>query len=648
MLLVPIIAVVMSYLLINIRLFRKGVYDRILAVIAAITVNTGIVLLMNEALSVPKKLEYKSILICWLAIVVVQMVILIHSLRKQPEIMDCIRSSLRIPKIKLVSIETVSIVVIITALVFAVMTVPYNWDSMSYHMSRVIHWTQEKSIAHYACHDISQISDPYLAEFICTHIYILSGKTDYFVNLLQTESFIVTAIAVYGISKKIGCGKLFRSLAVLLYVTTPIVFAESLTTQVDVFAGMWLVMFAYVALDFTNKDRELNLSKENIFRLLLMGLMAGFSYDAKASASVGIAVFAIWILVCCIRKKDKIYKIFTSVIMVAVPAVLVMLPEILRNFATFNAMAAEESSTQFVIPSFDPRYVVLNCLENIGFNLPNVYFEVRGIGDKIIRHLVKRFFGSDDTPEGLFDFSFTDNLFNMSHDSAVNPIVMWLMLFTICAGLILWCIHKVRKIKENSEVWEAQYVGVSIIATLLFLVIARWYAFITRYECGYFAILLPGEMLLLQMAFANKKVLVNAITGILVFVSLSSYQQLFVYHKAYALNNKDRYRAYFQVRDLYDTYEQITSVIKTGGYKQVGFICGPDSYEYPFWKMIEDNVDRVEHACVVNETQIYDDGSFIPECIVSVDVEYGEQIEYQNEKYKLSNDISGMKLYVKE
>ena len=70
-------------------------------------------------------------------------------------------------------------------LFLAVWTVPYNWDSMTYHLSRIANWTQNRSVAHYATHNIREIVSPALAEFINLHVYILTGQKDNLFNLLR-------------------------------------------------------------------------------------------------------------------------------------------------------------------------------------------------------------------------------------------------------------------------------------------------------------------------------------------------------------------------------------------------------------------------------------------------------------------------------
>lgn len=60
-------------------------------------------------------------------------------------------------------------------LILAFLTVPYNWDSMTYHLPRMMQWVQNKSVAHYAANDVRQLASPVLAEFINVQVYLLSG-----------------------------------------------------------------------------------------------------------------------------------------------------------------------------------------------------------------------------------------------------------------------------------------------------------------------------------------------------------------------------------------------------------------------------------------------------------------------------------------
>lgn len=69
-------------------------------------------------------------------------------------------------------------------------TIPYNWDSMTYHLPRIAYWRQNRSIAHYATNCIRQISSPVLAEFVNLHVYILCRGHDWF--LICCRHFLIS------------------------------------------------------------------------------------------------------------------------------------------------------------------------------------------------------------------------------------------------------------------------------------------------------------------------------------------------------------------------------------------------------------------------------------------------------------------------
>lgn len=110
---------------------------------------------------------------------------------------------------------------------------------------------------------------------------------------------------VGAIAQKLGCNRLFRFLAVLLYMSMPIAYAEALTTQVDNFATVWLLFFVYLLLDLTGQKDRIEVDFGNISRVCMMGLCVAFGYLAKPSVCIGMAVFAVWLLIVCIVRKDE-------------------------------------------------------------------------------------------------------------------------------------------------------------------------------------------------------------------------------------------------------------------------------------------------------------------------------------------------------
>ena len=80
------------------------------------------------------------------------------------------------------------------------MAPPNNWDSLVYHMGRVPHWIQNRSIEHYPTNIKTQIYYPPFAEWVILHFQILSGS-DRFANFVQWFSLLGSAVAASLIAK---------------------------------------------------------------------------------------------------------------------------------------------------------------------------------------------------------------------------------------------------------------------------------------------------------------------------------------------------------------------------------------------------------------------------------------------------------------
>lgn len=643
MLILPLIAILVIYIDISLCMRDAGGNYRTLSVLYSISINTLIILISNEILSLFHLINFIALSLIWFAVDLIAVFILIAVIRKRKVLLSEIRCLFSFSKSSFHLIILFTLFVCAAAVYMAVRTVPYNWDSMTYHLTRIVHWIQNKSVAHYVCHDISQISCPPLAEFVLLHIYVLSGCSDYFVNLLQTFSYIISVFLVYKISEMIGCNRLFCSLAAFTFATTPIVFAEALSTQVDVFSGMWLLIYVYCILHFTDLKQKLYWNRDMLCKLLLIGMSAGFCYLAKPSGCIGAFIFAIWLLLVCAYRKDNIFIVARSIIIVAIVAMIIVLPEMMRNLVTFHTIADASTGSSFLVPSWDIRYLTENMIQNIGFNLPNKYLNISPYIEKVIFKTARILYTGTQVPEKLLEFKLIDA--GMGHDMAINPTITWLMIFAILCGITVVIIRIIKKNEDLKQNISYAYLITAIISMLAFCAVVKWYRHITRYEIGYFAIIAPAIMLAFQYIFSQSRRLVYLFTVIIVFINMITFSDAVKYHKQYFAAGDNRIAQYFAILHLYDPYAAVTDNIIDAGYENVGFICDENSYEYPLWKMMENSVSRFEHVCVMNETELYDDADFIPECIIVVNVEVSDIIKCHNTDYELALDADGAKLF---
>jgi len=75
----------------------------------------------------------------------------------------------------------------------AVLTPCTNYDSLTYHLPRVMHWLQNQSVAHYPTSDTRQLESGPWAGFVLANLCLLAGS-DRFVNLAQWWAMLTSAI----------------------------------------------------------------------------------------------------------------------------------------------------------------------------------------------------------------------------------------------------------------------------------------------------------------------------------------------------------------------------------------------------------------------------------------------------------------------
>ena len=87
----------------------------------------------------------------------------------------------------------------------------------------------------------------------------------------------------------------------------------------------------------------------------------------------------------------------------------------------------------------------------------------------------------------------------------------------------------------------------------------------------------------------------------------------------------------------YTYYAEMTDAIKSQIYPSVGLHIAIGYYEYPIWKMLDGQ--RIEHVNVHNESEIYANRDFVPECIIWIGALPEEPVTVNNQIYTHIEDF---------
>lgn len=498
----------------------------------------------------------------------------------------------------------------------ALLTTPNNWDSMTYHLSRIAYWTQNRSVEHYATNCLREIASPVLAEFVNLHVYILCRGKDILFNLLQAASYFTCTVLVGAIARKLGCDKLFRFIAMLIYMSMPIAFAEALTTQVDNFATVWLLFFVYILLDLIEQKENLVFDLTTVCKVCTLGLCVAWGYLTKPSVCFGMVIFAVWLLVRCSVRKDKIWNLVRLALCALPCVILPLVPELWRNFATFHSYASKTTGARQLVGTLQPSYVFVNFVKNFTFNMPIallkdsheffVKFAVKAA--ELLRvELDAESISEDGRVFGLHAPQ------TYGYDTAINPVVLWAFVFCV-----IWAVIRFRKTDWKNL--ANSYLICASVSFCIFCAVLRWEPFVTRYMVSYLALLCPmiASQIQLRTIEESGQKLRYGIVGVISVLCIMELVNLLNFHLdiyRYKGANNRPYGYFASRREETQYYSDVADEIKGKDYQSVGlYVMKGDAYQYPVWAMLGDR--HMEHVNVQNESSVYVDEAFTPDCII--------------------------------
>lgn len=251
-----------------------------------------------------------------------------------------------------------------TALVaiVAVLSPTNNYDSMSYHMTRVAYWAQAHSVSFYATNNERQLYMPPWAEYAAAHLVVLSG-VDWWVNLIQLSAMVISAVGASLIASQIGLDARGQAMTAALVVAIPIGIAEAATTQTDYVVTMWLVgMVAMARIDVRGPVTKWN--------CLAFGAFLGLALLTKPTAyfyATPVLVYFIWRQVVGHHNGRRWLLILRDAAIVAGIVIVLNVVSLTRNVGTFGSIFGSTTDTPPAASA--PQTLVENSVRSIGLQL---------------------------------------------------------------------------------------------------------------------------------------------------------------------------------------------------------------------------------------------------------------------------------------
>ncbi len=507
----------------------------------------------------------------------------------------------------------------------AIATVPYNADSLAYRLPRIVQWSQNKTVAHYATNYMPQVAVAPLPEFIGTHIYLLCEGQDYLLNLTQSISFLLSGAFVYWIADLLVNNHVLSSVGMWIWYTCPIALAESITTQTDLVATLWILLFVYMII-WTIKENSLEKNKKNACHFFIFGILVGLAYNTKMHVLVGMIVFTVLLLIFCIRSKKSTIFIVRLAIMTLLTAAVIALPELIRIYETFGTFFPEYGGSIMLVKTMNPRYLIVNLVKSIAYNLTTNFIpETTNIANKIANVSASLFHVNlNDEAISWHNFTTHDPLW-YSHDCVPYPLIMYSFLVALISFIIIGIGKLVRMHKEEKRTvslnhfYQIGFCICAIVSYFILLIINRHVDANVRYQLVYVSLIIPFIIYMISL-IKQKHLIQSLIGGIIVLICFSFINQTIYNTNVIKLYGNNREKGYLAgIPDTYVSYTAVADIVVDMGANDIG-IHMPGLFEYPLMKMIENRGGKYifYNVNVENDTKKYEDENVLPDVLIYV------------------------------
>lgn len=578
-----------------------GRYGLRQSAVYAATVYTLCLVLTTELLSIWEILRFGTLIASWVGLAIVSGLYLYFYGDRQAVLHTLNGAWTRFRETRaLWAVSLIWSVVLAIAIVYP----PNNWDSMMYHMPRVMSWIRQGSIDFFPTANLLQLYQPPLAEWNILHFQILSGS-DRFANTVQWLALVGCGIAASLIARELQQPFPVQVLAVVIAATLPMGLLQGSSTQNDLVVSFWLLAFVLFALQY--------LRKPTVGPLVFCGLALGFALLTKGTAYIFFPALAVMLLLYGVihaQGTQSRVKVVSAALMILAIALLLNTSHYARNWS-LSGNILYTGGDKYGNDEVNIPIIWSNLVRNsaLHWGVPSEKINsitldrVRGIlGDLI------------DIPEATWSANRTLEITFSKHEDYTGNLLHFSVLVVSLLGIVL-----LRKRLEFSQ--KTFFLGVSLIlGYFLFCGLLKWQIWHTRLHTPLFMLGAPVAVVFLSSLGSRiprhftKIFLIMSVPWIFFNEIRPIYSD-----NGYSIFSVDRIEAYFRpVPELFHPYIDAVDYLKKRRASEIG-IDGI-VYEYPIRVLAEkslENMSRLEHVAIGNASRKLRDTNYAPQYTIS-------------------------------
>jgi 4-amino-4-deoxy-L-arabinose transferase-like glycosyltransferase len=595
------------------------------AFIQTVLLFSVLVLISTEVLSLFNLYTYKGLVVFWGVFNLILFLIIARKLKHQKKGIFNFSLFQKIRNVDNTSKTLWLLIILLLSGIFfqGLIYPPNNWDSMTYHMARIVHWVQNSNVNYYPTNIIRQLNQPPFAEYFIAQLCILS-KNDLWANFVQFFFLVSTLYVMAGIARELGLPANQQLLTLFLVVTIPEVILQSSNTQNDVVVSFFIASTVYYCLICFKEG----FAVQYIFLAISIGLAILSKTIAYIYLTPVLLVFGLAVMLKALKNRQ--WKFIYKYLIIFVVVLLINGGFFYRNYTLSGNLfgTTQEDYHLYTNEVHTPYALASNITRNVALHYGVPFFS--GVTENTVR-MVHGWMGQElDNPKTTFDYvkDFRVNPYGTHEDYGAN-IIQVSMILIIFISFILFP----RKIKK-----EMLFYFLLIISMfLLFCFYLKWQPWHSRLHTPLFILVTPVMAYYLS-SFILKKLFI-IITFLLAVYAISvltfNYSRPLCPIPPYTADIKitdDQFKKYFVNRKSYfSDYRAISEYLKATGNKNIGLKFVRDDWEYPLFCDIFNRPVKIINIDVNNISKNIPQQESDVDCIISS--EKRDELVYHNIKY---------------
>jgi 4-amino-4-deoxy-L-arabinose transferase-like glycosyltransferase len=478
----------------------------------------------------------------------------------------------------------------------AIVAPPNNYDAFLYHMSRVMHWIQNRSVDFYATHIVWQLYHPPWTEYVILQFQVLSGG-DYLANLTQWFSMAGSLIGVTLIARELGANAEIQLYAAAICASIPMGILQSSTVKNDYAASFWLVCLAYFCLRLMRQERTVT--------ALGGGASLGLGLLTKATSYVFAFSFLLWYCLAALTSRRK--PAVASFALMAVLTLALNLPHYYRNDELFGAPLGPSSVDKdgqydYTNAKISLQVTTLNAVKNLALHLGTPFAQVNAA----LEQGVTAFAGvlGLDVNDPAIHFQAGRHPFLVrrpsTHEAHSGNFVH--LVFALAA---LVALPAARGSWQGVGPRRLAYLGAVVLAFLAFVSYVKWQIWGSHHHLPLFVLASPAIALalaIIRSARIRLLLVLGLLSSALPWALANELRPLVAWPgltSRPSLLTVSRSQAYFlTVPEMEQPFRSATALIAESGCSDVGLSGGLEELpEYLVWVLLREGgrLPRIEH-----------------------------------------------------